>query len=418
MREKKGKLAAAGMALIVLLMGAGCSGQAGERSAGPLTADAGTPTAAGMPTATATAAADETVPAATPAETVEPPAEPSLPETVKRVSLAAVGDVLVHSSVWKDAKKADGSFDFRPMFKQVKDQLADSDITFANSESIIGGESLGLSSYPVFNSPFALGDALKDAGIDVVSMANNHSLDYREKGILQAAAHWSKLGILYAGANRSAAERDRIRILERDGVKIAFLAYTYGTNGIPLPRGKEYLVNLLDKDRLAADIRRAKSEADAVVVSIHWGIEYSRMPNEEQKAWAQLAADEGATVVLGHHPHVLQPVEWVTGSQGNRTLVFYSLGNFLAAQEQSDPYRQIGGIARMDLVVRRTAAGTVAEAENPQLAPTYIQFRNWKGYRIVPLREAPLNLLPERSGYEKDTASLLKKFAPDLRVSE
>ncbi|WP_438432538.1 CapA family protein [Gorillibacterium sp. sgz500922] len=401
MGTNRGKLAAPALALLVLLTGAGCTNSSTEQTASPIT----TPQAA-SPSPTELAAVTPT-----------PTEEPSVPETQTRVSITAVGDVLVHSSVWKDAKQADGHFDFRPMFKHVKQQMADSDITFANSESIIGGESLGLSSYPVFNSPFEVGDALKEAGVDIVSMANNHSMDFREKAILQATAHWSKLGILYAGVNRSEDERDQIRILERNGVKVAFLAYTYGTNGIPIPAGKEYLVNLLDKERLAADIRRAKSEADAVVVSMHWGIEYSTTPNEDQKAWAQLAADEGATLVLGHHPHVLQPVEWVTGKEGNRTLVFYSLGNFLAAQEQSDPHRQIGGIAKLDLVVRKSAAGTEAVAENPTFRPTYIQFRNWRGYEIVPLKEAPLDLLPDRSRYIKDIAELMQRFAPDLKIT-
>ncbi|WP_058304022.1 CapA family protein [Gorillibacterium timonense] len=399
MHDKKGKWRAGWLLIIVLLIMTGCSKPSAEETR--------------VPTQAATAEATTTATA-----TPQPTAVPSVPETETRISLSAIGDVLIHSSVWKDARKEDGSYDFRPMFQQVKEKLEATDITFANSESIIGGESLGLSSYPAFNSPFEVGDALKDAGVDIVSMANNHTLDFREKAIVQAADHWDKLGILFAGANRSEEERNRIRIIERKGVKIAFLAYTYGTNGIPVPAGKEYLVNLLDKDRLIADIRQAKQEADAVVVSMHWGIEYARIPNEEQRQWAQLAADEGAAVVIGHHPHVLQPVEWVQGKDGNRTLVFYSLGNFLAAQEKLDPYRQIGGIARMDLVFKHSASGTEVSVENPGILPTYIQFRNWKGYRIVPLHTASLEILPERSKYEKDTLQLLTKYMPELSVGE
>ncbi|MEO3945001.1 CapA family protein [Gorillibacterium sp. CAU 1737] len=392
---------AAGLMLMLAAALTGCSSLAGPtESSAPISAPVESPSAEAS-----------SAPVSTP--------EPSVAETETRLSLVAIGDVLIHSSVWKDAKLAEGGYDFKPMLKTVKEKLENADITFANSESIIGGESLGLSSYPAFNSPHEVGDALKDAGVDVVSMANNHTLDFREKAILQAADYWEKLGIPFAGANRNAEERTKIRIVERDGVKVAFLAYTYGTNGIPIPQGKDYLVNLLDRDQLTADIRQAKQEADVVVVSMHWGIEYAQTPNEEQRQWAQLAADEGADVILGHHPHVLQPVEWVEGKDGHRTLVFYSLGNFLAAQEQTNPpYRQIGAIARMELCVKRSSAGTEVTVEQPSMLPTYIQFRNWKGYRVVPLSQASTEILPNKSRYEQEMKKLLTSLMPELTVEE
>jgi len=332
---------------------------------------------------------------------------------ISRISLAAVGDVLIHSSIWKDAV-ADGSFDFCPMFQQVKPILQKADIAFANQESMMGGADIGLSDYPMFNSPFEIGDALKDAGIDIVSMANNHTMDKRETGIREAIARWNAIGMLYVGANSSEEDRLRHRIITKNGIKVAFLAYTFGTNGIPVPADKPYLVNLLDKERLADDIRKVRKSTDIIAVSMHFGKEYELHPNAEQKEWAQKAAEAGADIVLGHHPHVLQPIEWVTSSTGKKTLVFYSLGNFLAAQKQEDPYRQIGGIAQVDLVKHKTDSGTVTIPENVRFVPTYISFRNWRHYQILPFDQITDAMLLKASFYRKEIAQRISQWVPNL----
>jgi poly-gamma-glutamate synthesis protein (capsule biosynthesis protein) len=320
---------------------------------------------------------------------------------ISRITLAAIGDVLIHSSIWKDAT-AGGTIDFRPMFRQVKPILQKADIAFANQESMMGGAGIGLSDYPLFNSPFEIGDALKDAGIDIVSMANNHSMDKREIGIRKAIERLNAIGIQYVGANSSEEDRQRDRIITKNGIKVAFLAYTFGTNGIPVPPDKPYLVNVLDKERIAADIRKVRNAADIVAVSMHFGTEYERTPNAEQKEWAQAAADAGADIILGHHPHVLQPVEWITSSQGRKTLVFYSLGNFLAAQEQTDPYRQLGGVAEVDFVKHKMENGTVTRPENVRFVPTYISFRNWRHYEVLPLDRVTDQMLPKVAIYRKE----------------
>ncbi|GAB2693661.1 CapA family protein [Paenibacillus thermoaerophilus] len=320
-------------------------------------------------------------------QTAKPTASPSpLPPAETRVSLAAVGDVLIHGSIYRDALRrgGGGSYDFKPMFAEVASMLEEPDVTFANSESIIGGTALGLSDYPRFNSPHEVGDALKAAGVDIVSTANNHTMDRGEAAVLSALEYWDKIGVCAAGSAAEAGGRSSCT-LERRGMTMTFLAYTYGTNGIAVPAGKEHLVNLIDRDRISSDIRAARSKADAVIVSLHFGNEYQTMPNEEQKSLAKLAVDSGAHVVLGHHAHVLQPTEWLPTPDGGQALVVYSLGNFLAAQEAAKFERRLGGILSLELVRRLGPDGRLTvTVEKPRFVPTYIEFSAWKNFRIVP----------------------------------
>ena len=220
------------------------------------------------------------------------------------VSMASVGDVLIHNSVYEDAQVGD-TYDFKPMFRLIQPYIEQADIAIANSETIIGGSELGLSSYPTFNSPYELGNDLKAIGFDVVSMANNHTLDRGEKAIQNAINHWNKIGVIQTGASRNDKERQEIRTLTKNGITFSFLSYTYGTNGIPIPDGKNYLVNLIDKDQIKKDVKAAQAVSDVVVASMHFGNEYEKMPNDSQKSMAQYLADLGVDIILGAHPHVL-----------------------------------------------------------------------------------------------------------------
>ena len=313
-----------------------------------------------------------------------PTPSPTPPSPVtQKVSLAAIGDVLIHNSVYNDARTKDGGFDFKPMLEAVKGLLVQPDLLVANQESITGGEELGLSSYPQFNSPFQIGDALQDAGVDMVTMANNHTLDKREKGVLSATAYWDKIGMPYTGAFRSPEDQAKLRLLERNGICFAFLAYTYGTNGIPVPEGKPYLVNLLDPGLMEKEIRDSKSRADFTVVSVHWGTEYQEEANNTQRELAQKMADWGADVIIGTHPHVLQTIEWVTAADGRRTLVMFSLGNFLSAQEKT--IQLVGGIGQVEAVKTVTGDRVELRLEKPAFTPVYTRYVNWRNYRVIPM---------------------------------
>ncbi|MCD7033640.1 CapA family protein [Metabacillus sp. GX 13764] len=298
---------------------------------------------------------------------------------------SAIGDVLIHKPLYEDAETRAGHYDFVPMFQDMKQVLSKADLTFANQESIAGGAELGLSTYPAFNSPFEIEDALKYAGIDVAGMANNHALDKGEKGIVNAASHFEMLGIPYVGAYKSPADAGTIRVIEKNGIKFSFLAYTYSTNGYKPPKGKEYLVNYIDKKKIAKDLKEAKKVSDAVVVAMHWGTEYERMPNSGQKELAAFLASQGANLIIGSHPHVLQPAEWLTQTGGNKTLVMYSLGNFLSGQKGE--YKTIGGMISVK-VKKKTEGNKVSiELEQPDFTPAVTLHDKQHHFRVKKLQD-------------------------------
>ncbi|MBT2689614.1 CapA family protein [Bacillus sp. ISL-47] len=303
----------------------------------------------------------------------------------EEATLGAIGDILIHDWVYNDAKTKAG-YDFRPMFEHMKPLLREPDLLLANQETILGGTAIGVSSYPMFNSPQEVGDALIDAGIDIVSTANNHSLDKGEKGLKASIDYMDQIGLPHVGTSRSASERKTLKIMSKNGINIAYLSYTYGTNGIPVPKGKDYLVNLIDKPLMQEEIHRAKNEADIVVLSLHWGNEYQLQPTDEQKELAKYLVDEGVDIIFGHHPHVLQPMEWIEAKDGRKSLVVYSLGNFLSGQMRD--YKDVGGLATVHITKYIDQKGVRIELSNPSFFPTYVSNKQLKNYRIVPLEEA------------------------------
>jgi len=302
------------------------------------------------------------------------------------ITVGAIGDILIHDWVYNDAKTKTG-YDFTPMFQDVKPLLQAPDLLLANQETILGGPEIGISSYPLFNSPQEVGNALVDAGVDIVSTANNHSLDKGEKGLIASLDYMEKINLPHVGTYRNMQEQQTLQIITKNSFKIAYLSYTYGTNGIPIPKGKNYLVNLIDKIAMQDEIHRAKQIADVVVMSIHWGNEYQRYPVAEQKELAQFLINEGVDIIFGHHPHVLQPMEWIETDDGRKSLVVYSLGNFLSGQNKD--YKDIGGIATIDVTKTVDSNGIKINLNNPNFHSTFVSKVNWtKNYRIVPLQNA------------------------------
>ena len=323
----------------------------------------------------------------------------------RTITIGAVGDILIHDRVYRDAETKDG-YDFTPMLEDVKPLLSQPDIVIANQESILGGTELGLSSYPSFNSPQEVGDALIESGIDIVSTANNHTLDRGEEAILRAIAYYERNGLPYVGHFKDREDQKRIRIIEKKGIRVAFLAYTYGTNGIPVPEGKDYLVNLIELDAIREEVERAQSIADCIVLSIHWGKEYERYPNEHQKELAREFASMGVDIIFGHHPHVLQPLEWIETEAGT-TFVAYSLGNFLAGQSYPDPGKDFGGLVTIDVVKGNADHGSTIQLKKPQFYPTYIYSENEQNYRVIPLKNT--DSLPDaEKKYEEIMAHVMQ----------
>ncbi|AGY81105.1 CapA family protein [Carnobacterium inhibens] len=268
----------------------------------------------------------------------------------KRVSFLGVGDNLIHNVIFEEAQLEDGSFDFKPMFENVSDDIEKVDLAFINQETLIGGDEFGFSGYPTFNTPSNMAGNLNELGFDLVNGASNHSLDKGKQGIINTLEIWDKQeDMVFTGVFDSQKERDTIPVIERDGVTFSFLAYTYGTNGIE--PDVSYRLNYFDEDLITQDIERAKEVSDFVIVSAHWGDEHMLEPNDFQKDYAQLFADLEVDAVIGTHPHVIQPVEWVEGKNGNQTLVVYSLGNFLSAMSTGTENNMLGGMISFDFVM-------------------------------------------------------------------
>lgn len=304
---------------------------------------------------------------------------------IEKIKIGAIGDILIHDTVYEDAYD-NNIYDFKPMFRNIKNELLEPDLLLANQETILGGVELGLSSYPMFNSPVEVGEALLDAGVDIVSTANNHTLDKSEKGVMISISNMEAAGLPYVGSFKNAQDQQKLRILNKYGIKVCYLSYTYGTNGIPVPLGKDHLVNLIDRELMKSEINRAKSQSDVVVMSIHWGNEYQRFPTDAQKELAQFLVDEGVDIIFGHHPHVLQPMDWLTAPDGRKALVVYSLGNFLSGQMWD--YKDIGGLATVEISKIITPDRTEIILENPEFVPTFVSSTRQRNYQVVPLSAA------------------------------
>ncbi len=252
--------------------------------------------------------------------------EPKVTET--SLSLIMVGDCLIHGAIYDDAKTTNGSYDFSKMLELVKPIIQSYDLAFYNQESILGGVELGLSSYPRFNAPKEVGDAFLDLGFNLVSLANNHTLDKGKEGIYSSLDYWrNKENIMTAGSYSSEENRITPNIMEKNGITYALLAYTTTTNGLNTFKDEPYLITVYDEELVKADIERLRDKVDLLMVSMHWGEEYTHNPTEEQKIIAEYLASLNVDIIIGHHPHVVQPIDFI----GN-TMVIYSLGNFIASQ--------------------------------------------------------------------------------------
>lgn len=316
-------------------------------------------------------------------------------EDIRNLSLMAVGDIMVHNIQYIQAfDESEGIYDFNPSFEFVASYFNEADLVIGNLETTFGGSERGYSSYPRFNSPDELAYNLKDAGMDLLATANNHSLDSSEQGVYRTLDVLEDAGIIPVGTARDEEERDTPKMVEVNGIKLAFLAYTYGTNMIPVPDGKEYIVNLIDLELMRKDIEKAREEGvDMIVVFMHWGIEYQHEPNKEQKELAHELAKAGADIILGSHPHVIQPMDYINviddDSKERETFVIYSLGNFISSQYKTGgiPTGDVEYGVILDLNVAKNFATGESYIENTGSTITWVH-RGWN-HRIIPLNEFP-----------------------------
>lgn len=350
-------------------------------------------------------------------------------EKTYKLSMVIVGDNLIHSSIYKDANKLAGydGYDFKPMITMIKDKVKGYDLAYYNQETILGGSELGLSDYPTFNSPYEAGDAMLDAGFNMVSLATNHTIDRGEKAVLNSCEYWkSKTDVLTAGSYCSEEERNEIKVMEKNDITYTMLNYTYGTNGIAIPEGKDYLVNVwpMDynadygegyeafKETVKKDVERVRDKVDVLIVAMHWGVEYTHTPTKYQKDAAEFLASLGVDIVIGTHPHVVQPVEWI-----DDTIVFYSLGNFISAQEQSDNYNKMVGLMS-SLDITKTVKGDDVDIKidniNNELIFTYYQ--GYRNFKVIPFSEINSTYLPTYESVYNEYSEVVKMYDETMPV--
>ena len=327
---------------------------------------------------------------------VKPPVEIEKPKEYK-TNLIMVGDALIHSSVYRDANRLANykGYDFKPQIKLIKEKVTGYDIAYYNQETILGGTSIGLSDYPTFNSPQEVGDAMLDAGFNLVSLATNHTADRGKKAILLSREYWNKQENVQAvGSYSSAEEKQAIesKVLEKNGITYAMLNYTYGTNGMPVEN--EYLVNVWPtnnkakyesyKEKVKKDILNIRNKVDVLIVAMHWGVEYTHIPTEYEEDMAKYLSDNGVDIIIGTHPHVIQPVKWI-----NNTLVFYSLGNFISAQYQNQStctnYKcMVGLMSSLEITKTVYQGETTIKIDNIENELIYTYYTNWSRFEVIP----------------------------------
>ncbi len=356
-------------------------------------------------------------------------------EKVTSLSMVMVGDNLIHSSVYKEAaRQANGTgYDFKPLISYVKDIVKDYDLAYYNQETVLGGTKLGLSDYPTFNSPQEAGDAMIDAGFNLVSLATNHTMDRGEKAILSSREYWNTKDVLAVGSYSSTEERNEVIIKTKNDISYTMLNYTYGTNGISVPSGKEYLVNVWPtdlvindpsrdteyqkyKETVKEDIARVRDKVDVLIVAMHWGVEYTHTPTAYEKDMANFLAEQNVDIVIGTHPHVIQPIEHI----GN-TVVFYSLGNFISAQMQDQNYNKTVELMA-SLNITKTTKGNNKEIKidnvKAELLYNYYNQSSWRGFKVIPFSNPDISKYLKNYKQVYETYKKVVQEYEDIEVKE
>lgn len=324
-----------------------------------------------------------------------------------KMSLFAVGDALIHDAVYEDAKTneigSDGYYiyDFKEMFTEIKPLATAHDLAFYNQETIIGGKNLGLSNYPRFNSPDEIGLDMIDAGFNIVNLATNHIVDKGIEGALYSINFWENQNIYTTGSYSTPEKRNNIKIAEKNGITYAVLGYTYGTNGLPIEEGYEHIVNLWDvygensyedyKEIVKKDVEAIRDKVDVLIVSMHWGNEYIHTPSVYQIDAAKFLASLDVDIIIGTHPHVIQPIEFI-----DDTLVIYSLGNFVSAQEGTN--RRIGMMVSLEINKHVENDNTTIKIDNVKADLTWTYHNGYRNFKVIPFYNLNNGLL---DGYEQ-----------------
>lgn len=299
-------------------------------------------------------------------ETAAPsPTAAEEPMADRSFSMSVIGDWLPHDSVIYDAEDDQGGHDFAQFTDSVRYLWEDDELLYCNQEVPTAG-SLPIADYPRFNSPPALAEGMQESGCNVIGFGNNHTFDFGQEGVDETVDLWEELGPeLFAGGNRSPEEQQQVSFAEINDISVSFLNFTSISN----MGSSEYALDYLDDHELRSSLMERASAAEVVIVAVHWGDEYSHTVNDFQREYAQTLIDEGADIIIGTHPHVVQPVEWLPKDDGTDALVFYSIGNFLSTQMEIP--RLIGLLGQFDVTVDESSRVTI---DNARSVPTYMHF--------------------------------------------
>ncbi|MBL1155791.1 MAG: CapA family protein [Ignavibacteriota bacterium] len=350
------------------------------------------------------------------------------PDSTITITISVVGDLMCHSPQFEYAKVGKDSFDFTPTYRNVKKYLESSDFTFGNLETVTAGrKNGGFTGYPFFNTPSEYLDALKSVGFDLLVTANNHSIDRSEKGVLLTIDELVKRDINYVGTYNSKTDRDSIRLYDIKGIKIAVLAYSYGTNGNVIPKGKDYLINLIDFNLIEHDIKTARSKgAELVLVHYHFGDEYIREPVKSQKDAVNKAIEFGADIIIGGHPHVLQPADFFKTVSGklDTGFVAYSMGNFISNQRER--FKDAGIIITINIL--KDLNKDKISINEVNFLPTWVfkgNTLNGKEYVILPATlqsdttiDLSLTDLKKMNQAFQDTREIIRKYSANPKLKE
>ncbi|KAF0225540.1 MAG: hypothetical protein FD133_1443 [Erysipelotrichaceae bacterium] len=321
---------------------------------------------------------------------------------VQSFDLVMVGDAIVHSSVYLDAY-SNGTYDFTDQLELMKPVIEPYDLAFFNMESVLGGTELGLSGYPLFNSPYEFGDAMLDVGFNLVSLVNNHTTDRGKQPLLNTLKYWGDKDVITSGVYLTPTERSTLNISTVNGIKVGFLAYTNSTN-IDLPIGNEHMIAYIDLDQMKADVLALQSYVDVLIVSLHIGEEYIDNPTDQQRSVARFLAGLGVNLIIQNHSHAIQPIEWIDDS-----LVFYALGNFISSQIGTE--RLIGLTSA--ITVTKVTIGNVSKIKLQDLKVdlnyTYYDSER-RNIKVYPWDEISTQLLPDKAKWEAKYLKIVNAY--------
>lgn len=308
----------------------------------------------------------------------EKPETTATTSDVTTASVIAVGDNLYHQSLIDAGASEDGNWNYDKIYTHITDAIKDADIRMIDQETVFTTDHDSVSSYPSFATPTEVGDAIVKAGFNVVESANNHIDNFGEGFLTDTLNFWKTKypDVTLLGIHDSQEDADTVKIREVNGIKIAFLDYTYGTNvgGI---EGKDYMIDMIRKEKITTMIQKAKQQADCIIFVAHWGTEDETMPNEYEKQWAAYLMEQGVNVIIGGHPHVLQPYGRISDGKGNETVVFYSLGNFVSTQQKLEEL--LGGMAKFTIQKTVENGKTSIQILTPTVEPLVMHYNSDAG---------------------------------------